>query len=149
MRVYAGWWLDELGQNLRYAWRMLAKNPAFTLVAALTLALGIGANTAAFSILNGVLLRPLPYKDPGRLVVIWDQLTHSKSNAPIFASYQDFEQLRRYAHRFSKISAATWAVNGRVWTHHGPAERLMAIPVTPSFFDTLGVKAPLARISHE
>jgi putative ABC transport system permease protein len=145
MGVYVGLLFDELRQNLRYGWRMLAKNPAFTLVAAFTLALGIGANTAAFSILNGVLLRPLPYEDPARLVVIWDQLTHSKSDAPIFASYPDFEQLQRYAHSFSNISAATWAVNGRVWTNHGSATRLMAVPVTQTFFDTLGVKAAIGR----
>jgi putative ABC transport system permease protein len=107
MRVNAGLLFDEFRQNLHYAWRMLAKNPAFTLVAAFTLALGIGANTAAFSILSGVLLRPLPYENPARLVVIWDQLTHSKSDAPIFVSYQDFEQLQRHAQSFTNISAAT------------------------------------------
>ena len=137
--------IDELGQNLRYAWRMLVKNPALTLVAAFMLALGIGVNTAAFSILNGVLLRALPYKDPGRLVVIWDRLTRSRSDAPIFASYHDFEQLQRYAHSFSNISAATWAVNGRIWTNHGSAKRLLAVPVTEAFFDVLGVKAAVGR----
>jgi putative ABC transport system permease protein len=125
--------------------RILGKSPGFTLIAALTLALGIGANTAVFSILDGVLLRPLPYHQPQRLVVIWDRMTRGKNTAPIFASYQDFEQLQHYARSFMDISAATWASNGRVWTNGGPAKTLVVIPATASFFRTLGVRAALGR----
>ncbi|HEY3459046.1 MAG TPA: hypothetical protein VGK64_30960 [Bryobacteraceae bacterium] len=88
---------------------MLAKSPGLTLVAGLMLALGIGASTAVFSVLAGTLLRPLPYRNPERLVVIWDRMTRGKETAPFFASYADFDQFRRYAKSFSSVSAATWA----------------------------------------
>ena len=69
-----GWrWLEQFAQDLRHSGRMLAKNPGFSTVTVLTLTLGMGANTAIFSVINAVLLRPLPYKDPSRLVLVADR----------------------------------------------------------------------------
>src|SRR5215468_31562 len=70
-------WIEDLWQDLRYGARMLVKQPGFTLIAALTLALGIGANTAIFSVLYGVLLKPLPYSDPGPIVRVWQAVPTS------------------------------------------------------------------------
>lgn len=138
-------WIDHFRQDLRFAYRMLAKNPGFTLIAGLMLALGIGAGTAVFSVLDGTLLRPLPYRDPQQLVVIWDRMTRGDSASPFFESYNDFDEFRRYAKSFSSISAATWAVPGRVWFDGTRARSILGIAASDSLFQTLGVSAALGR----
>jgi MacB-like periplasmic core domain len=100
-------WLEELWQDLRYGGRMLLKNPGFATIAVITLALGIGANTAIFSVVNAVLLRPLQFSAPERLVQIWQtssQLNPSQVtlSAPEFSEYKDQNRVfeRIAAHRF-------------------------------------------------
>jgi putative ABC transport system permease protein len=139
-------WVHDFVHDLRFAFRASAKRPGFTAVAVITLALGIGAAAAVFSILDAVLLRPLPYKDPGRLVAIWITGTREKGLAKLFGDYTDYEEFHRHSRTLESVGAATWAkVNGLVLTGRGPAREVLAIPATASFFDTLGVPAALGR----
>ena len=95
---------DEMFQDLRYGARMLAKNPGFTLIAIITLALGIGANTAIFSVVNAVLLRPLPYRDPDQLVRVWGNNTRQGSQ-PLTASLPDYLDWRAQNQVFGQMAA--------------------------------------------
>lgn len=130
----------EILRDLRYGRRMLAKSPGFTAMIVLTLALGIGANTAVFSLVNGVILRPLPYKDPARLVDVFDASKSEKGFSQLFDSYRDFEEYSRYARTLDRISVATWAWSGAILTGRGPAHNVLSIVVSEGFFSLLGME---------
>ena len=100
--------METLWQDLRYAVRTLGRSPAFTLVAALTLALGIGANTAIFSVVNAVILRPLPYPDPQRLVMLWGNVKRVKveRRGTSFADYFDWGDQRAVVSARDVLNAA-------------------------------------------
>ena len=132
--------------DLKLSVRLFMKSPGFTAVVVITLALGIGANVAVFSIIEGTLLRPLPYKEPGRLINILDTSKREKELAKIFASYADFEEFSHHARTLEPVAADTWAARPTaVLTGRGPAKAYLTIPVTGRFFDTLGVGAQLGR----
>ncbi|HEX8999089.1 MAG TPA: hypothetical protein VGB07_04250, partial [Blastocatellia bacterium] len=99
--------LSNLIQNLRYGLRGLWKNPGFTAVAVLSLALGIGANTAIFSLVNEVLLKPLPFRDPDRLAMIWEDSTAIgfPRDTPAPANYVDWKTQNRV---FDDVAALNW-----------------------------------------
>ena len=128
--------METLLQDLRYSLRNLLKTPAFTAVALITLALGIGANTAIFSVVNAVLLRALPYADPDRLVV----LLHNGRNP---ASHGNFLDWKRDNHVFENMAAAeSWTPN---LTGIDKPQELPGLRVTPEMFPTLGVAPLLGR----
>jgi len=130
--------------DLKYALRSLARTPGFTAVTLLTVALGIGANTAIFSIVHGVLLRPLPFQDPERLVTLWE-LAPDDAGIPrrwrtTAASYFDWEaQARAFE------SMAVFASAGMNWTGEGEPEELLGARVSASYFDVLGIEPLLGR----
>src|ERR671920_721409 len=95
--------MGTLWQDLRYGARTLAKNKGFTLVSVLVLAVGIGANSAIFSVVNAVLLRPLPYPEPERLVVLWSDKEGTQSHSVV--SYPDLEDWRAQTRTLEDISA--------------------------------------------
>lgn len=135
-------WLDTLGQDVRYAGRTLRKNAGFTMVAVLTLALGIGANTAMFSVVEAVLLRPLPYAQPDRLVEISEtnplkRWTHTVAAPANFADWQKMNTV------FSGIAA--YGRTETFLTGLGEPQRLMALAVTGNLLDVLGVRPLLGR----
>ena len=132
--------MNTLLADLRYGFRTLLKSPGFTAVAVIALALGIGANTAIFSVVNALLLKPLPYKDAERLVLIWHtypqlKLDQASVSAPSYVEYRDmtssFEQV---------ATATTWSVN---LTGIGEPERLQGARVSYNLFTTVGVQ-PIA-----
>jgi len=146
-----GWrWLDTLAQDLKLGLRMLRRTPGFTAAAVLVLAVGVGVNTAMFSVLRAVLLRPLPHPDPGRLMMVWQTLERPP----------DDSQLVRPRRRTPPVQVlAQWRERSRSWeslagyssqylnlTGGGAAERVVALVVTANFFPTLGVTPARGRL---
>src|SRR5215510_4432168 len=132
----------DLWQDLRFGARMLLKHPGFTLIAVLTLALGIGANTAIFSLVQAVILRPLPFPEAGRLAQVWNANLEGDINH--FAiKVRDYEEWRKHSQVFEQLAAY------KVWTFtltgSGEPEQIPGNWVTASFFSTLGVVPLLGR----
>jgi len=139
-------WVSDAYLDIRFALRTFSKRRGFAVIAILTLALGIGAATAVFSIVDAVLLRPLPYTDPSRLTAVWITSTREQTLAKMFATHADYSEFRRHSRAFEEISAATWAAaTSRVLTGFGPAREVLTIPASASFFKTLGVPAAMGR----
>src|SRR5207248_1317244 len=134
--------IGDLGQDVRYGLRMLAKNPAFTTIAVLALALGIGANSAIFSVVNAILLRPLPYKNPEQLMMVWENATHLgfPKNTPSPANFLDW---RRQTTVFESMAA--FAERSFNLTGVGEPERLDGRRVSANLFGLLGVRPIIGR----
>src|SRR5438093_837206 len=133
--------LDKLRQDLRYALRLWARRPAFAVVAILTLAIGIGANTAMFSIVNAVLLRPLPYPDADRLVSVWGRTAAFPRG---LLSYTEYEEIRKQSRTLDAIGLYLGqSVN---LTGVNEPQRLVGIFASGSFFDVLGLRAERGRL---
>jgi len=129
-------------QDLRYGARMLMKHPGFTSVAVLTLALGIGANMVIFSVVNAVLLRPLPYPEPERLIRLWE--SNPGRGWPEFsASAPNFEDWRKQQAVFEQLAA--YEFNTFNLTGSGEPERVAGVNVTANLFQVLGVLPALGR----
>jgi len=138
--------MNGLLQDVRYALRQLRKAPGFAAVAVITLALGMGANTAIFSVVNGVLLRPLPFEDPDRLVRIWH--TPPQASFPGITSFTvspaNFLDWQNQNHVFEHM--AIYGFRAFTLTGGDKAEQVTASPVSAAFFDTVGVKPMLGRV---
>ena len=134
--------MQTLMQDIRFGVRMLIKNPLVTIVAIVTLALGIGANTAIFSAVNGLLLRPLPVPTADRLTVIAEQVKGIDVGAPI--SYLDYRDLREQAHGFSDILA--YDLSGVGMEADGNTEALLISYVTGNYFTGLGLQPAYGRL---
>ncbi|MDX6498765.1 MAG: hypothetical protein QOG23_2025 [Blastocatellia bacterium] len=134
--------MEIFWQDLRYALRMLRKNWGFTTVAVITLGLGIGANTSIFSVVNGVLLRPLPYREPQRLVRIYSEFPTMKLQK-FWLSPPEFLDIQKEAKSWDAIGA--WAPGGQNIGTAGEPLRVTAAAITRSLIDTLGVQPERGR----
>src|SRR5579862_9306484 len=134
--------LESLAQDVRFALRMLRKSPGFAAVAILTLALGIGANTAIFSVTYGILLKPLPFPDSSRLVQVW--VSHPKLlQRVVFLTPSGYDQIRSHAKAFEQVAACN-ETYAKV-SVNGPAEFFGTTAVSGNFLSMLGVQPILGR----
>lgn len=134
--------IEEFVADIRHGVRLLAKNPGFTITGVATLMLGIGANTAIFSVVNAALLRPLPFADPNRVVLVFETRVQNNANA-IPAAPGNFEDWRVQAQAFQALAAiADTEIN---MTSQGEPERVKSQYVSANFFDLLGVRPILGR----
>ncbi|MGH9767132.1 MAG: ABC transporter permease [Blastocatellia bacterium] len=127
-------------QDLRYGLRMLAKNPGFSIVAVFTLALGIGANSAIFSVVNGVLLRPMPFEDPDRLIKIWETVPPSGQSTTSTPNLKDWREQNTVFTGIAAYQFSSFNLRGQ-----DSPERLSGATVSPNFFDVVGVRPRLGR----
>jgi putative ABC transport system permease protein len=132
--------LEDFFMDVRYGARMLAKNPAFTTVAVLTLALGIGANTAIFSVVNGVLLKPMPFPKQDQLLMLWEK---DKDGLRSNTSWATFTDWNRENHSFTAIAAISLWTPTFITPHD--AENLIGFRVSSTFFDVMGMPLELGR----
>src|SRR5262245_14094211 len=137
-------WEDEMIQDLRYGIRMLMRNPGFALVAIVTLALGIGANTAIFSVINGVLLRPLGFYEPDRLLIIWtDNPAYQLGFHEFPAANADLPEWREAASSFEQIGVFQRTLSDL--SEDGDPERIGGVEVSANLVPMLGVEPILGR----
>src|SRR5689334_17143992 len=138
----AGAWLSALWQDVRFGFRMMTKNPGFSIVVIITLALGIGGNAAIFTIFNAVLLRPLPYSDPQKLVTLAVARSGDPASINPFSLVR-YEMLRDQNHSFTGVAA--FAVEFFNLTGRGDPLQVHGARVSANFFDVLGVRPQMGR----
>src|SRR5690349_17949838 len=139
--------MPSLMKDLAYASRTLRSSPAFAITAIVTLALGIGASTAIFSVVNAVLLRPLPYRDPARLTIIWgDMVKRDVKDFPFPPG--DMPDLKQQGTLFQEIAAVTTGRQPLVGDG-GEPEQVTVAGTTPNIFDVLGARILLGRNFNE
>jgi len=134
--------METLIKDIRYGVRSLLKRPGFTAIAVITLALGIGANTTLFSFVNGILLRPLPYRDPGQLVIL-DETSPKQGIKSFSVSYPNFVDWREQNHVFEDVAvyqAGTYSLVGA-----GEPEQIPGARISQGLFELLGVAPKLGR----
>ena len=136
--------MDTLIHDIRYAIRQLRAHPAFTTAAVLTLALGIGANTAIFSVVDGVLLRPAPFDDIDRVMMIWETDRASGTTREP-ASIPDFADFKQRSRTFRQM-AALWALHASVTPNEGSPIRVPALAVSHEFLPMLGLRPLRGRV---
>jgi predicted permease len=135
--------LETFLQDIRYGLRMMRRDPGFSLVAVVTLALGIGANTAIFSVVNGVLLNPLPYPNPGQLVGLHQSKANFQNGAISYPNFLDWRKDNRSFSNMAIMRRYSLSLTGM-----GDAEQLNGVFVSSEFFDVLRVKPVLGRTLH-
>src|SRR5262245_3751359 len=135
--------METLIQDIRYGVRTLFKQPTFTLIAVVTIALGIGANTAIFSVVNAVILRPLPYRDADKLVMLWSTTARDGNQEQPF-SFADFGDVRTHSKSFATVAAASPLWNFTL-TRGGEPEPVQGLFVSQNLFDMLGTRPAIGR----
>src|SRR5215813_11479918 len=133
--------MDTLLQDIRYALRVCVRTPGFTAVAVLALALGIGANTAIFTIVNAVLLERLPFRDPNGIVVLWEENVRRPGRSNVLGP----SQFLRWGDRAKSFEQMAAFVESRANLTGGEPEEVVAQNVTPGFFPILGVSPLIGR----
>jgi predicted permease len=142
-------WLDDLEQDVRYAWRMMLRAPAFAAVAVVTLTLGIGANTAIFSVVRALVFKPLPYVESDELVRLTADVpaTESPNGRPVRSGTVGSSELAEIRSRVRGLSHASFSgsVAFKTMANRGEARRLQGSRVSPGLFETLGISARIGR----
>jgi predicted permease len=133
-------WLESTGRDLYYGFRTLRKSPSFAAVAILTLALGIGANTAIFSVVNGVLLNPLPYHEPNRIICLFEKFPDSKFTSISYPNFVDWQRMNRTFSAMAAYRGMGFTISGE-----GEPEHVEGEMVSAGFFEIFGVSPLIGR----
>ena len=142
-----GAWLDVAGRDVRHGLRQVRRNPAFSAIAIATLALGIGGVTAMFSAFDTMLIRPLPYADPNRLVMVWDDMSKSEGDSTFFSTPAEWEEWRRLNTVFTDLACSQ--PGDAILSGDGEPEEVRARKVTWNLWSVLGLQPALGRVFTE